>query len=86
MPPEMLSPLPEIYEISLSFRHSLEARIAKLEYDASIDEDMLARIEHPDHLRRHRRLVDVQRAEAERMRLFLTKTRTRAPRRKAQAS
>jgi hypothetical protein len=33
-----------------------------------------------DHIRRHRRLVAVQRAEALRIRLFLDRTQSRLPR------
>ncbi len=68
------------YEISLRFRNSLEERIARLEKDAVADESMLARLECEDHIRRHRRLVAVQRAEALRIRLFLDRTRSRIPR------
>jgi hypothetical protein len=35
---------------------------------------------HQDHLRRHKRLVAIQRAEAARMRTFLDRVRIRLPR------
>ena len=70
----------ETYDISLRFRQSLEERIVRLERDAAADEQMLAGLEHEDHIRRHRRLVAVQRAEALRMRLFLDRTKSRLPR------
>jgi uncharacterized coiled-coil protein SlyX len=68
------------YEISPRFRQTIEERIKRLERDAAWDEQMLEALTHPDHLRRHRRLVEVQRSEAERMRQFLARTRTRLPR------
>jgi hypothetical protein len=70
----------ETYEISPRFRQSLEERIVRLERDAAEDERMLGDLENEDHLRRHRRLVAVQRAEALRMRLFLDRSRPRFPR------
>jgi hypothetical protein len=71
---------PEAYEISPRFRQSLEERVARLERDAAEDERMLTYLEHEDHLRRHRRLVAVQRAEALRMKMFLDRARHRLPR------
>jgi hypothetical protein len=73
-------PASETYEIGPRFRQTMEERIARLEQDANWDERMLAALTDDDHLRRHRRLVAVQRAEALRMRLFLDRTRTRLPR------
>jgi ribosome-associated translation inhibitor RaiA len=70
----------ESYEISPRFRQSMEDRIARLERDAAEDERMLTHLKHEDHIRRHRRLVAVQRAEALRMRLFLERSRQRLPR------
>jgi len=70
----------ESFDISPRFRRTMEERIARLERDAACDELMLAKILNPDHLRRHRRLVAVQRAEALRMRIFLDRARTRLPR------
>jgi hypothetical protein len=68
------------YEISPRFRQSMEQRIARLESDASADEAALDSIENEDHIRRHRRLITVQRTEALRMRLFLDRARPRLPR------
>ena len=68
------------YEISPRFRNSLEDRITRLVRDADADELMLAHLECADHLRRHRRLIAVQRAEALRIRLFLDRTQSRMPR------
>jgi hypothetical protein len=71
---------PEVFEISSRFRQSLEDRVARLERDAAEDERMLAHLDNEDHLRRHQRLIAVQRAEALRMRLFLERARHRLPR------
>jgi hypothetical protein len=68
------------FEISSRFRKTIEQRIERLELDAVWDENMLELLTNEDHLRRHRRLVAVQRAEALRMRLFLDRSRTRMPR------
>jgi hypothetical protein len=74
-------PLPhEGFEISPRFRRSLEERIAQLDRGADFDEAQLGFLSEQDHIRRQRRLVVVQRAEALRMRLFLDRTRTRLPR------
>jgi ribosome-associated translation inhibitor RaiA len=70
----------EGYEISPRFRRSVEERIARLERDAATDEAQAAFLENGDHIRRHMRLVAVQRSEALRMRLFLDRARTRLPR------
>lgn len=70
----------ESIEISSNFRARLEERVARLERDAAQDEHALEALTHPDHIRRHRRLIAVQRAEALRMRLFLDRSRVRLPR------
>ena len=70
----------EGFEISPRFRHTIEERIARLEKDAVFDEAQVAALEDGDHIRRHMRLVAMQRAEALRMRLFLDRSRTRLPR------
>lgn len=70
----------ESFQISPRFRRTIEERIAKLERDADQDETQLSALFHADHIRRHLRLVCVQREEAQRMRLFLDRTRTRLPR------
>jgi hypothetical protein len=73
-------PAIEVFEISPRFRQSIEARILRLERDAVMDEVAIASLDNEDHIRRHRRLVAVQRAEALRMRLFLDRARNRATR------
>jgi ribosome-associated translation inhibitor RaiA len=70
----------EGFEISPRFRHTVEERIARLEKDATFDEAQVSLLEDGDHIRRHMRLVAVQRGEALRMRLFLDRARTRLPR------
>ncbi len=67
------------YEISPRFRRSIEDRVARLERDAASDEMLIDRLEDPDHIRRHMRLVIIQRTEALRMRLFLDRARARLP-------
>jgi hypothetical protein len=68
------------FEISPRFRQTLEARIARLEADAQTDEDQVAVLDEPDHIRRQMRLVVAQRTEALRMRLFLERAKNRLPR------
>ena len=70
----------EGFEISPRFRCTLEERIARLERDAETDELQGSALLDGDHIRRHMRLVAIQRAEALRMRLFLYQARTRLPR------
>jgi len=72
------TPVANCYEISPRFRRMIEERIERLERDAVADEINSMCIEHEDHMRRHLRLVAVQRAEALRMRLFLDKAGTRS--------
>lgn len=70
----------EGFEISPRFRQTVEERIARLEADATQDEAMVANLFDGDHIRRHMRLVAMQRAEALRMRLFLDRSKPRLPR------
>ena len=70
----------EGYEISPRFRQTVEDRIARLERDAASDEDMVAMLEDPDHIRRQMRLVVAQQSEALRMRIFLDRAKNRLPR------
>jgi hypothetical protein len=70
----------EGFEISPRFRQSVEARIARLEQDAANDEAQVALLRDGDHIRRHMRLVVMERSEALRMRLFLDRARIRLPR------
>lgn len=64
-------------EISARFRQTIEERIARLEKDAASDEASGAHLENGDHIRRHMRLVALQRAEALRMQSFLDRVRIR---------
>lgn len=68
------------FEISPRFRNTIEERIVRLERDADWDEAQMAGLESKDHIRRQRRLVAAQRAEALRMRIFLDRARTRVRR------
>ena len=68
------------FEISPRFRRTVEERIARLEKDAEFDEAQVELLVDGDHIRRHMRLVAMQRAEALRMRLFLDRAKTRLPR------
>jgi ribosome-associated translation inhibitor RaiA len=68
------------FEISPRFRHTIEERIARLEKDAEFDELQVAALVDGDHIRRHMRLVAMERSEALRMRLFLDRAKTRLPR------
>jgi hypothetical protein len=67
-------------EISPRFRHMLEKRVERLEKDAEFDEAQAASLIDGDHIRRHMKLVAVERAEALRMRLFLDRAKVRVPR------
>jgi ribosome-associated translation inhibitor RaiA len=69
----------EGFEISTRFRQTVEARITRLERDADHDERGLCHLAHPDHIRRHSRLIAAQRSEAQRMRLFLDRCRPQLP-------
>ncbi len=66
-------------EISSRFRMLIEERIERLEKDADGDEAQLANLYSSDHIRRQKRLVSMQRAEAQRMRHFLENSGTRIP-------
>ena len=79
MPSDHLAAL-EGFEISPRFRQTIEDRIARLESDAALDEAQIQHLQNADHIRRQMRLVAVQRAEALRMRVFLDRAATRAPR------
>ncbi|MGD0732038.1 MAG: hypothetical protein ABR956_12310 [Terracidiphilus sp.] len=68
------------FEISPRFRSTIEERIARLERDAAHDEAQVALLDNGDHIRRHMKLVAMQRSEALRMRLFLNNSQTRLPR------
>ena len=70
----------DVFEISPRFRRTIEERIERLEKDAEFDETQVALLEDGDHIRRHMRLVALQRGEALRMRLFLDRAKTRLSR------
>jgi len=70
----------EGFEISPKFRRTIEERIARLEKDAAFDEAQMALLKDGGHIRRHMRLVALQRGEALRMRLFLDRARPRPSR------
>ena len=70
----------EGFEISPQFRRTIEERIARLESKATEDEAQLARLSDADHIRRHMRLVAMQRSDALRMRLFLERAKARPSR------
>ncbi|MGA3081730.1 MAG: hypothetical protein ABSD44_10155 [Terracidiphilus sp.] len=70
----------EGFEISPRFRRTIEERIARLEKDAEFDEAQVNLLTDGDHIRRHMRMVAMQRAEALRMRLFLDRAKIRQPR------
>jgi hypothetical protein len=67
----------ETFEISPRFRRSVEERILRLERDAAYDEAQLDSLTDGDHIRRHLRLVGMQRGEALRMRMFLDRAKPR---------
>ena len=67
-------------EISPRFRRTLEGRLSRLERDADQDEAQIRYLQNGDHIRRQRRLVAAERAEALRLRIFLDRARTRPPR------
>lgn len=69
----------ERFDISSRFRSLIEERIGRLEQDADSDEAQLAVLHHVDHIRRHMKLIAIQRAEAQRMRRFLDHSGTRVP-------
>ncbi len=68
------------FEISPRFRHTIEERIERLERDAEQDEAQVKLLVDGDHIRRHMRLVAMERFEALRMRLFLDRSKVRLPR------
>jgi hypothetical protein len=65
------------YEVGARFRKMIEDRVERLESDADADELALAAILDANHQRRHMRLVNAERSEALRLRIFLSRTRIR---------
>jgi hypothetical protein len=74
---DSISHCDEGFEISPRFRRALEERLARLESDVEWDESQIERLRNCDHIRRQRRLVAAERAEALRMRIFLDRSRSR---------
>ncbi len=70
-------PTPDNFEIGPKFRQIIEERIAKLERDAAYDEAQITLLYNSDHIRRQKRLVMLERAEAVRMRTFLDRSQVR---------
>lgn len=70
----------DVVEISPRFRRTIEERIARLDQGADWDEAQLSLFDGPDHVRRQKRLIEAQRAEALRMKMFLERSRVRLPR------
>jgi len=68
------------FEISPRFRRTIEERIVRLERDADFDEAQVVHLSDGDHIQRHMRMVMAERAEAQRMRTFLERAKTRLPR------
>ena len=69
----------DTFEVSARFGQMILARILELELGASRDEKIISSLLSPDHRRRQQKLVDEQRAEAEKMRAFLSSARIREP-------
>jgi hypothetical protein len=69
----------DTFEVSARFGQMILARILELELGASRDEKIMASLLSRDHQFRQQKLVDEQRAEAERMRAFLSLARIREP-------
>jgi hypothetical protein len=67
----------EPYEISIRFYCTLREKGLRLEAQARKDELFATLLEHPGHRRRHYRLIQAQREDAERIRDFLADTRVR---------
>lgn len=67
----------EPYEISQRFRLILMERVRELELAAEQDERLAETLPHPDHARRHLKLVAMQRKDAARILNFLTQSRLR---------
>jgi hypothetical protein len=65
-------PQTEPTKISPGFFSAVEAKAARLEADALLDEQIAANLADADHARRHYMLVEAQREDARRFREFLT--------------
>jgi len=69
----------DTFEVSARFGQMILARILELELGASRDEKVIPFLLSPDHRRRQQKLVDEQRAEAAKMRAFLSQAKIREP-------
>jgi hypothetical protein len=69
----------DTFEVSARFGQMILARILDLELGASHDEKIISSLLSGDHRRRQQKLVDEQRAEAGRMRDFLSQAKIREP-------
>lgn len=69
----------EPFDVSPRFGQRVLARILKLELDANMDEKIIPTLLSPDHQRRQRKLVALQRDEADRLRVFLRNAQVRQP-------
>jgi hypothetical protein len=69
----------DTFEVSARFGQMVLSRILELELGASRDEKIISSLLSRDHRRRQQKLVDEQRAEAEKMRAFLSAARIREP-------
>jgi hypothetical protein len=72
-----MHPDSQTYEISPRFCQTLQERIFRLLRDAARDELALPTLTNEDHIRRHSRLIAVQRQEAGRIGNFLEISRAR---------
>lgn len=71
--------LREPYELSPRLYRALLAKALCLEVDALRDELFSLTLANPEHIRRHRILVQAQRDEAARLRDFLARTKVAPP-------
>lgn len=62
----------EAIDIGARFRSALKRKILLLETNATRDEIVAGTLSEPDQIRRHYKLVQAQRDEANRLRSFLT--------------
>ncbi len=67
------------YQLSPRFYRAMHAKALCLEVDALRDELFSLTLTNPEHIRRHRILVQAQRDEAARLRDFLTRTTVAPP-------
>ena len=73
---EVINSANEAIDIGARFRSALKRKILLLETNATSDEIVARTLTEPDQVRRHFKLVQAQRDEADRLRSFLTGSRT----------